>query len=51
MFKGAENTSSVCENKFDSKPSVQQPDSGLGNELIQKRLNLIYAGKTYFGGK
>ena len=34
-----------CENKFDSKPSVRQPDSGLGNELIQKRLNLIYAEK------
>jgi len=34
-----------CENKFDSKPSARQPDSGLGNELIQKRLNLIYAEK------
>jgi LytS/YehU family sensor histidine kinase len=34
-----------CENKFDSKPSVQQPDSGLGNQLIQKRLNLIYPEK------
>lgn len=34
-----------CENKFDSKPSVQQPDSGLGNQLIQQRLNLIYPEK------
>jgi hypothetical protein len=34
-----------CENKFDSNPSARQPDSGLGNELIQKRLNLIYPGK------
>ncbi len=34
-----------CENKFDSKPSVQQPASGLGNKLIQKRLNLLYAEK------
>jgi len=34
-----------CENKFDSKPSVQQPDSGLGNQLIQKRLHLIYPEK------
>lgn len=34
-----------CENKFDSKPSVQRPDSGLGNQLIQKRLNLIYPEK------
>ena len=35
----------VCENKFDSKPAVRQPDSGLGNELIQKRLQLIYPEK------
>ncbi|MES2520857.1 MAG: histidine kinase [Bacteroidota bacterium] len=35
----------VCENKFDTKPRVQQPDSGLGNELIQKRLQLIYPEK------
>lgn len=34
-----------CQNKFDSKPPDQQPDSGLGNELIQKRLNLIYPEK------
>lgn len=32
----------VCENKFDSKPKARQPDSGLGNGLIQKRLQLIY---------
>ena len=32
----------VCENKFDSKPKVQLMNSGLGNELIQKRLQLIY---------
>jgi LytS/YehU family sensor histidine kinase len=35
----------VCQNKFDSKPVVRQPDSGLGNELIQKRLQLIYPEK------
>ncbi len=35
----------VCENKFDSKPKVQPMNSGLGNELIQKRLQLIYADK------
>jgi two-component system, LytTR family, sensor kinase len=35
----------VCENKFDSKPTVRQPDSGLGNELIEKRLQLIYPEK------
>jgi hypothetical protein len=32
----------VCENKFDVKPTEIQPGSGLGNELIQKRLGLIY---------
>ena len=35
----------TCENRFDSKPSVQQPDSGLGSGLIQKRLNLVYGEK------
>ena len=35
----------VCENKFDSRSSIKQPNSGLGNELIQKRLDLIYPGK------
>ena len=34
----------LCENKFDSK-SVKQPNGGLGNELVQKRLDLIYKGK------
>ena len=35
----------VCENKFDSRPKIQPVNSGLGNELIQKRLQLIYADK------
>jgi len=35
----------VCENKFDSKPRIQSMNGGLGNELIQKRLQLIYADK------
>lgn len=35
----------VCENKFDAKPKVEPVNSGLGNELIQKRLQLIYADK------
>jgi LytS/YehU family sensor histidine kinase len=35
----------VCENKFDSRSSVKQTNSGLGNELIQKRLHLIYPEK------
>ena len=45
IFIRAHHIQLICENKFDSKFSVKQPDSGLGNELIQKRLNLIYAGK------
>ncbi len=35
----------ICENKFDSRPSVKQRNSGLGNDLIQKRLHLIYPEK------
>jgi len=35
----------VCENKFDLKQVVRQANSGLGNELIQKRLQLIYPDK------
>lgn len=35
----------VCENKFDSKLKAEHSDGGLGNQLIEKRLNLIYAGK------
>ncbi len=35
----------VCENKFDTKMAVSPTYSGLGNELIEKRLHLIYAGK------
>lgn len=35
----------ICENKFDSKLTGPKTYGGLGNELIQKRLNLIYAGK------
>lgn len=42
IFIKDESIQLVCENKFDSKPKVQQPDSGLGNELIQKRLSLLY---------
>jgi len=34
----------MCENKFDPKSTVQHTTGGLGNELIKKRLDLIYAG-------
>ncbi len=36
-----------CENKFDLKLKVQENYGGLGNELIQKRLTLIYAEKHH----
>ncbi|MDB5022899.1 MAG: hypothetical protein JWP78_654 [Mucilaginibacter sp.] len=35
----------VCANKYDPAASVREPDSGLGNELIRKRLELLYKGK------
>jgi two-component system, LytTR family, sensor kinase len=34
----------TCENKFDSM-SLKQPVGGLGNGLVKKRIDLIYAGK------
>jgi two-component system, LytTR family, sensor kinase len=34
----------ICENRFDSM-SLKQPIGGLGNGLVKKRLDLIYAGK------
>jgi len=39
-----ETTQLICENRFDSM-SVKLPVGGLGNELVQKRLDLIYAGR------
>jgi sensor histidine kinase YesM len=32
----------ICENKFDSNRKLKQESNGLGNDLIQKRLHLIY---------
>jgi two-component system, LytTR family, sensor kinase len=34
-----------CKNKFDPQRKLQKEKGGLGNELIQKRLNLIYPDK------
>lgn len=45
IFIREHNIQLICENKYDPKFSVKQADSGLGNELIEKRLNLIYAGQ------
>ena len=36
----------ICKNKYDSKLAKQSDhNGGLGNELVQKRLDLIYKGK------
>lgn len=35
----------VCKNKFDSSRKKQTKSNGIGNHLIQKRLNLIYQKK------
>ncbi len=35
----------LCENKFDPNVKVHETIGGLGNELIVKRLNLIYADR------
>ncbi|MBP6335032.1 MAG: sensor histidine kinase [Bacteroidia bacterium] len=34
----------VCENKYDPNRKQKQGSNGLGNDLIQKRLNLLYPG-------
>lgn len=35
----------LCENKFDPHRKLQQENNGLGNELIKKRLHLLYPDK------
>ena len=40
-----ESTRLVCENKIDPNAKVQHETGGLGNELIRKRLNLLYPGQ------
>jgi two-component system, LytTR family, sensor kinase len=35
----------ICKNKFDSNRKLKRDSNGLGNELIQRRLNLIYPDK------
>jgi LytS/YehU family sensor histidine kinase len=45
LFVNKENIIFVCENKFDSNRKVIQESNGLGNNLIQRRLNLIYPDK------
>jgi two-component system LytT family sensor kinase len=45
IFVNDDNIRLLCANKFDPRPSARQPGSGLGNELIRKRLELLYKGK------
>lgn len=35
----------MCDNKFNPKQKLKQESNGLGNDLIKKRLNLIYPEK------
>ena len=40
-----ENIKLICENKFDPNRKTKQESNGLGNDLIEKRLQLIYPQK------
>lgn len=42
LFINEENIQFVCKNKFDPNRKIIQESNGLGNDLIQKRLHLIY---------
>ena len=42
IFINDETIQLVCENKFDSKLKVESTHGGLGNDLIEKRLQLLY---------
>ncbi len=42
LFINDKNIRFVCENKFDPNLNMVQESNGLGNNLIQKRLHLIY---------
>ncbi|SHN15824.1 sensor histidine kinase [Flavobacterium xinjiangense] len=45
IYINKENIIFLCENKFDPTRLLKQESDGLGNDLIQKRLNLIYPEK------
>lgn len=45
IYINEETTRLLCENKFDPNAKVQHDIGGLGNELIRKRLNLLYPGQ------
>ncbi len=45
IFVNDGNIRLACANKFEPGAKIQQPDNGLGYELIKKRLELVYKGK------
>jgi LytS/YehU family sensor histidine kinase len=45
LFINTDSIQFLCENKFDPNRKLKQDSNGLGNDLIQKRLNLIYPEK------
>jgi len=45
LFIEKETIRFICINKFDSNRKIKQASNGLGNDLIQQRLNLIYPQK------
>jgi len=45
IFINKESIQFVCENKFDSNRKFKEESGGLGNDLIRKRLSLIYPEK------
>jgi two-component system, LytTR family, sensor kinase len=45
LFINKDSIQFICENKFDANRKLKQDSNGLGNDLIQKRLNLIYPEK------
>jgi hypothetical protein len=45
LFIEKKTTRFVCKNKFDPKRKLKQESNGLGNELIERRLSLIYPDK------
>ena len=45
LFIEKETIRFICKNKFDSNRKLKKESNGLGNDLIQQRLNLIYPQK------
>ncbi len=48
LFINEKNIMFVCDNKHDPKRKLKLENNGLGNDLIQKRLNLLYPDQHVF---